>query len=162
MLLWAVQWKMHFFMVTNQSASSYSHSGWFMGFSLSLFYLALVPLKKFEHENGEIWGISAENLELCSFSASPSLLFHPHRACLMLWSCHLAESRVWRRGDSMVGLREATELHSSVSPFYHPALSVPGCQTIYYYIYSLSEALVSPPLQWCNLDLEALYRKSEG
>lgn len=41
-------------------------------------------------------------------------------------------------GDSMAGLREAAELHSSVSPFYHPALSVPGCQTIYYYIYSLS------------------------
>ncbi len=37
----------------------------------------------------------------------------------------------------MTGLREATKLQSSVSAFYHPALSVPGCQTIYYYIYSL-------------------------
>lgn len=66
------------------------------------------------------------------FSILPSLLLHPHRGCLLLWSCHLAESRVWWRGDSMAGLREATKLHSSVSPFYHPALSVPGCQTIYY------------------------------
>lgn len=77
-------------------------------------------------------------LFICHFSPKcvlfPSILLHPHRGCLLLRSCHLAESSVWWRGDSMAGLREATKLHSSVSCFYHPALSVPGCQTIYYLI----------------------------
>lgn len=81
---------------------------------------------------------------MCNFSPSsalfppPALLWHPHRSCLLLMSCHLAESRVWWRGDSTAGLREASELHSSVSPFYHPDPSVSSCQNyLFLHLFSI-------------------------
>lgn len=81
---------------------------------------------------------------MCNFSPSSALfpplalLWHPHRSCLLLMSCHLAESRVWWRGDSTAGLREASELHSSVSLFYHPDPSVPSCQNyLFLHLFSI-------------------------
>lgn len=66
---------------------------------------------------GRLFCFQLENT-LKSTSVSTERLF-----TALCCSCHLAESRVWCRGDSTAGLREAL---SSIylSLFYHPALSV--------------------------------------
>lgn len=127
-------------MLIDWSAPSCSQSLWWMWVTFTLRAScenvhASIKKLKIHRDNRLIWGCEDAHqnaLFMCHFSPdfappAPSLsplLFHPHRGCLLLWSCHLAESRVWWRGDSMAGLREATELQSSVSSFYHPALSV--------------------------------------
>lgn len=83
---------------------------------------------------------------LSVISAQICPLLHPHRGCLLLRSCHLAGSRVWWRGDSMTGLREATQLQSSVSFFYHPALSVSRLPN-----YLLLNSSSVSQVCWCSL-----------